>query len=156
MSTSRAGSPRLAIASIAAARTLQSLSDPAFASAWPLRGSGSPANSRAAAARVGAVLLFFQACRALREQGRKYVLRWRAYLPRKRFSLPRAGRSISGGARGALRREVLRAKPMDARTDERSSRDSPKHDSTACDRNRWRARPTENTDAPIQTGKIPR
>src|SRR5580700_1368217 len=43
MSTSRAGSPRLAIASIAAARTLQSLSDRTFASAWPLRGSGSPA-----------------------------------------------------------------------------------------------------------------
>src|ERR1700734_908583 len=40
----------------------------------------------AAAARVGAVLLFFQECRALREQGRKYVLRWRAYLPRKRLS----------------------------------------------------------------------
>jgi hypothetical protein len=82
--------------------------------------------------------------------------RWREYLPRKRFSLPRAGRSISCGGPCALRREVLRAKPMDARTDERSSRDSPKHDSTACDRNRWRARPTENTDAPIQTGKIPR
>ena len=32
-----------------------------FASAWPVRGSGSPANSRAAAVRVGAVLLFFQA-----------------------------------------------------------------------------------------------
>jgi hypothetical protein len=32
-----------------------------FASAWPVRGSGSPANSRAAAVRVGAVLLFFHA-----------------------------------------------------------------------------------------------
>ena len=32
-----------------------------FASAWPVRGSASPANPRAAAVRVGAVLLFFQA-----------------------------------------------------------------------------------------------
>ena len=32
-----------------------------FASAWPVRGSAWPANSRAAAVRVGAVLLFFQA-----------------------------------------------------------------------------------------------
>ena len=32
-----------------------------FESAWPVRGSASPANSRAAAVRVGAVLLFFQA-----------------------------------------------------------------------------------------------
>jgi hypothetical protein len=40
MSTSRAGSPRLAIASIAASRTLQSLSDTTFASAWPLAGPG--------------------------------------------------------------------------------------------------------------------
>src|SRR6202051_1936211 len=64
ISASRDASARLAIASTAAARTVQSLSDTAFASAWPLRGSGSPANSRAAAARVGAELLFFHACKA--------------------------------------------------------------------------------------------
>src|ERR1700722_17436234 len=71
-------------------------------------------------------------------------------------SITRAWRSISRGREGALRREVLRAKPMDARTVDGSRRDSPKHDSTACDRSRWCGRPTESTDAPIQTGKIPR
>jgi len=80
----------------------------------------------------------------------------RAHFAPRTLLLPRAWRSISRGREGALRREVLRAKPMDARTVGGSSRDSPKHDSTACDRNRWCARPTENTDAPIQTGKIPR
>ena len=77
-------------------------------------------------------------------------------LPRGRLLLPRAWRSISRGREGALRREALAVGPTDVRTVDGSSRDSPKHDSTGCDRNRWCARPTENTDAPIQTGKIPR
>src|ERR1700722_460526 len=55
------GSLHLAMASRAAARTTHSRSESALESARLLRGSGSCANSLAAAARVGELLRFFHA-----------------------------------------------------------------------------------------------